>query len=140
MIITLKQQHIEAAIKAYVAKAGIAFPIEEVNFTAGRGKDGMTATIEMQDPFAELLDAAIEPEPAKKETTKKAETKKKESRAEPEPAQDKDEDEDEDALVEEQIAAEKPSPFDEAPPFSAEEEESMAPAKKEKKEKTSLFS
>ena len=52
MQITLKQQHIETAIKAYVAKAGIAFPVEEINFTAGRGSAGMTATIDVEDPFA----------------------------------------------------------------------------------------
>lgn len=51
MQITLKQFHIEAAIRDYVTKAGITFDVEEISFTAGRGKDGMTATVELEDPF-----------------------------------------------------------------------------------------
>lgn len=58
MQISLKQAHIEAAIRDFVAKAGIQFPVDTIDFTASRGKDGMTATIELEDPFSTLLDSA----------------------------------------------------------------------------------
>ena len=63
MQMQLKQAHIEAAIRDFVTKAGIQFPVDEISFTAGRGKDGLTATIELEDPFAALLDKASGSEP-----------------------------------------------------------------------------
>lgn len=101
MQIQLKQSHIEAAIRAYVAKAGIQFPVDEINFTAGRGKDGLTATIEMEDPFVDDVPAPVGKTPRK---------------AKPEPAPEP-----------EAIAEPEPEPVPEtgeqAPPFDPDEED-----------------
>ena len=69
MQITLKQFHIEAALRDYVVKAGISFPVDEINFTAGRGEAGLTATVQLEDPFlaAEMAhEASQADEPADK--------------------------------------------------------------------------
>jgi hypothetical protein len=65
MQITLKQSHIEAAIRDFVAKAGITFDVDEINFTAGRGKDGLIATVDLEDPFSAMLDKVADGAPAK---------------------------------------------------------------------------
>lgn len=146
MQITLKQAHIESAVRAYVAKAGIAFPVDEISFTAGRGKDGMTATIEMQDPFTVEGEEDTPKAQPKRESVAAKETgfgnkPKKEAAAEKEP----------EPVAEEKVPEEQPAPEPEpeevpeevpakaAPPFSPEEDEPAskpAPAKK----KESLFS
>lgn len=134
MQITLKQQHVEAAIKAYVAKAGIQFPVENIDFTNGRGKDGLTATIEMEDPF--LVDV---PEPVGK-TPRSQSFSKRETVAAEEPKE-------ESAPEPEQTEAPEPEPEakTEEPPFvpdeTKEEEAFEAPAPApEKKKASSLFS
>lgn len=43
----MKQAEIEVAVRQYVAKMGINAPIDEVSFTATRGADGITASIEI---------------------------------------------------------------------------------------------
>lgn len=58
MQITLTQQHIEAAIHDYMAKAAMKFEVESIDFTAGRGKTGLTATVEMEDPFSPMFSTA----------------------------------------------------------------------------------
>jgi len=75
MQLTLTQRHIEVAIRKFVAAAGITFDVDEINFTAGRGKDGLTATVEMADPFSALLDDAASGETPKAKPAKKAEPK-----------------------------------------------------------------
>ncbi len=147
MQITLKQEHIEAAVRAYVAKAGIAFPVEDIDFTAGRGKSGLTATIEVQDPFAgpsvpqmaegegssEDQEAAPEAKPAKTEKVEKAVKPK----AEPKPLSKVE------TLPAAEEAPEQPAeditPEDAAPPFDGgqEAQEAIEPPKQEK---ASLFS
>lgn len=137
MQITLNQQHLEAAVKAYVAKAGIVFPVEDVNFTAGRGRDGMTATVNVEDPFAAVGNDSDSntPEPAKASkgpnvsTPQKAEPVK-EAKSEPAPK-------------EEPKAEVKDEPKQEAPAFSPDEEEASAaeePKAEPKAAKASLFS
>jgi outer membrane biosynthesis protein TonB len=140
MQITLKQSHIESAVRAYVAKAGIAFPVDEISFTAGRGKDGMTATIEMQDPFSIEEEDAPQAQP-KREPVATKETgfgsaPKKEAVVEKEPEPVAEEE------APEEQAASEPEPEEvpvKAPPFSPEEDEPVSkPAPTKKKE--SLFS
>lgn len=121
MQIQLKQQHIEAALRDFVAKAGITFEVDEINFTAGRGKDGLTATVEMADPFSAMLDKVANTSPTK--------TKPAEEAKEPE-------------AVEEKVEAPKEPPFD---TDDEEMKETFAvpdePAPKaEKKKAASLFS
>ncbi len=140
MQIQLKQQHIEAAVRAYVAKAGIQFPVEEINFTAGRGKDGLTATIEMEDPF--LADV---PEPVRTSKPKPAATRTMEARGNEnampsEPA--------EEPVPEAETPDPEPEAKTEEPPFvpdeTQEEEAFQAPEPEtkapEKKKAASLFS
>lgn len=134
MQITLKQQHVEAAIKAYVAKAGIQFPVENIDFTNGRGKDGLTATIEMEDPF--LADV---PEPVGK-TPRASSFSKRETVAADEPKEEPAPEPDETPEPEAKTETKK-----EEPPFvpdeSKEEEAFEAPTPApEKKKASSLFS
>lgn len=134
MQITLNQQHLEAAVKAYVAHAGIKFPVEDVNFTAGRGKDGMTATINVQDPFtldvpattprADEASDNVRTMEARSSAPQKAETKpapKTDPKREPE--------------VSEPVSNAEPAK-QEAPAFSPEEDG----AEEAPKAKASLFS
>ena len=120
MQITLKQAHIEAAIRDYVAKAGITFPVDSIDFTASRGKDGMTATVEMEDPFL------IDPTPA---STPRATMAKREAVVEPAPEAKQVEETPDQAFVAEDEAPEVPeskkdSPFkSDAPVAAAAKEE-----------------
>lgn len=142
MQITLKQQHVEAAIKAYVAKAGIQFPVENIDFTNGRGKDGLTATIEMEDPFlADVPEPVSKPKPA---TTRTMEARGSEnsmpteSKKEPAPEPEQVETPDPEPEAKEDQKEEPafvPDETEEA--FEAPEPETKAP---EKKKASSLFS
>ncbi len=133
MQITLKQQHVEAAIKAYVAKAGIQFPVENIDFTNGRGKDGLTATIEMEDPFLDDVPAPTRSQP-------KASKPGPVEEPEPEPAKE--------PVPEAETPDPEPEAKTEEPPFvpdeTQEEEAFQAPEPEtkapEKKKAASLFS
>lgn len=140
MQITLNQQHIEAAIKDYMTKAGMTFEVESIDFTAGRGKTGLTASVEMEDPFSHMLpdqnnDAPVEEKEAKPSTAKAPKGKD-------EPVKEK---------VDEPKAVETgPSPFAKASQEFAKEDEETAPFEKDEavaadneeqvKDKKSLFS
>lgn len=117
MQITLKQSHIEQALRDYVAKAGITFNVDDISFTAGRGKDGLTAAIELEDPFS------VEPissRPARDQQSKGTQL------AEAEPEQADESTDSRDAAPEEASSAEPESPFvsddkqEEAPALSKE--------------------
>lgn len=133
MQITLKQAHIEAAVKAYVARAGIQFPVDNIDFTAGRGSAGLTATIEMEDPFL------IEDEPAPAPAKPKAQAKKEEPKPVSKQAGDV---EPEPEAKEPDFAGEEENvPFADPEPAKEEIAEPVAEAKPEPvKEKKSLFS
>lgn len=140
MQITLKQQHVEAAIKAYVAKAGIQFPVENIDFTNGRGKDGLTATIEMEDPFlADVPEPVGKPraeKPAPMPDTNKTPEPKQE------PVRDSEESETPEPEPETKETQKEEPPFvpdetKEEEAFQAPEPETKAP---EKKKASSLFS
>lgn len=147
MQITLKQSHVEAAIRDYVAKAGITFPVDDINFTAGRGKDGLTATVEMEDPFA--VDAAPSSSTGKTVKVEKTEPAFTSSatasvKAKPEPVEEAPQEEEE-ANASDSTEANEPTleleeePVSQpAPPFAAEEGE-PEPTPAPKKEKVSLF-
>lgn len=144
MQITLKQSHVEAAIRDYVAKAGITFPVDDINFTAGRGKDGLTATVEMEDPFAVDAAPSSNAKPAKVEKTEPAFASAP-VKAKPEPVEEAPQEE-ETVDSSDSTEANEPTPEVEeeepvsqpAPPFAAEEEE-PEPTPAPKKEKVSLF-
>lgn len=128
MQITLKQAHIEAAIRDYVAKAGITFPVDSIDFTASRGKDGMTATVEMEDPFL------IDPTPvAPPKAVKAVASPKRETRDEPAAEAEQEEATPDQAFVadeeEETPVAEDASPFkSDAPVAAAAKEETTQKA------------
>lgn len=117
MQMTLKQAHIEAAIRDFVAKAGITFPVEEMNFTAGRGKDGLTATIDMADPFSALLDGAVSEKEAPEPKAVPLSKREAAPKAEPAPAEKAKEDETPDQAF---VADEEDAPAAETSPFASD--------------------
>lgn len=125
MQISLKQSHIEAAIRDFVAKAGITFDVDEINFTAGRGKDGLIATVDLEDPFSAMLDKVADGAQAKPKKEKKEAVVEEEPEAQAEETPDQ-------AFVSEEP---EPSPSVSDKP---KEEEAAAPAK-DAKAGVSLF-
>ena len=125
MQISLKQAHIEAAIRDYVAKAGITFPVDSIDFTASRGKDGMTATVEMEDPF--LIDPTPAVNPA---STPRAAKAKREVVDEPAPEASQEEETPDQAFVaeEDEVPTTKAdAPFKSDAPVAAAAKEEPAP-------------
>lgn len=47
MLITLNQDELETAVRDYVQKMGVSASISKVDFTAGRGPQGITTEIEL---------------------------------------------------------------------------------------------
>lgn len=115
MQISLKQSHIEQALRDYVAKAGITFNVDDINFTAGRGKDGLIAAIELEDPFS------VEPVSSRPARDKQG---KGTQPAEAEPEQASDPDDSQDVAPEEIPVTESKSES----PFVSDDKQEEAPA------------
>lgn len=50
MQIQLVQAELEEAVRQYVSSMGISAPVNDINFTAGRGEAGITASINVGSP------------------------------------------------------------------------------------------
>lgn len=125
MQLQLQQKHIEAAIRDFISKAGITFSVDEINFTAGRGKDGLTAAVDLEDPFTSLLDQASEAPEGPQTVQGNPANQVPNEVAKPEPVKE----------AAKPAPAKKPEPAAEAPPFSAEEAADKVEAPKQEEAK-----
>lgn len=85
MQILLKQSDIETAIKEHIHRMGVTMPINEINFTAGRGAGGLTAEIDVGEVTDQPKTVNTVREAAPEKTVKAAEPVKAATQVAPAP-------------------------------------------------------
>jgi len=134
--VILDQDSITEAIRDYVAKNGIATPVQDVEFTVAR-KGGTSITAEV------ILgnEAVVPPEPVKREATKPTNSEpKKKTKPSPEPEKEPSAPEVTEAPAEE--PKKEPEPASTEPPFEPDaktESANDSTETKPTKESRSLF-
>ena len=59
MQIQLNQSEIEEALSTYMSRLGISSSIDSIDFTAGRGSTGISATIELSSAINQTKSATV---------------------------------------------------------------------------------